>query len=220
MAIKSDFNPIRQLWNSQADLSLFFLSARGIEFAKETDDPWYSAHKKITRQNLLVLTNGETQDIYFADDVASVVGCVAQNQLCNPALPKGQRCTPFMSVEDVWSNALNMWPEWNKLSSLEQILKNFDPSNIPVSLGSASLTARYGLLTGTQGPLPSNQWQLEIEHWFKAALAYLQTIQVDYATSPSDPSMRKFIRPQQDSDGSRYFCQNQVSNPSHVIHRL
>lgn len=165
------------------------------------------------------MANGDTLEFYAADDVASVVGCVGQSQLCNPTLPKGQQCSPFASVEDTRFNARNMWPEWERLKSLLVTLLNFDPSLVPFILGPESLTARYGFSVGIQAPIPANQWQLEIEHWFKSGLAYLQNLQVDYGTGRSDPSMRKFVRPQEDADGSRYFCQNQVSKTSFVIPR-
>lgn len=147
----------------------------------------------------------------------TAVGCVLKYQLCNPDLPKGQQqCSPLGGYLDTLIGAGDLWPEpekWEKLSSLVMNILEFDITSIPTSLGTGSLTARYGFSGGIQGPLPNNQWQLEIEHWFKAQLAWLQNLMVEFATGPSDPSMRKFNRPQQDADGSRYFCQNQVRKP-------
>ena len=56
------------------------------------------------------------------------------------------------------------------------------------SLGISALTARDTLLDGNQGPLPSDQWMLEVEHWHDISMAQLQRVAVELATGPSDPA--------------------------------
>lgn len=187
---------------------------------EETDDPWHSAHRK--QQDLIDAPWADNNrfDVYLADDVISVVGCVGQYQLCNPYLSKGHQCSPFASYLDSLNNTGNLWPEpekWEKLKWLVDSFLAFDPARVPGDLGIASLTSRNSLNGRFQGPLPTNQWQLEIEYWFKAQLASLQLQGVDDASGPPEPSMRKYILPPKDVDGTRYFCQNQVRNLTHLF---
>ncbi|KAL0259681.1 hypothetical protein SLS55_005418 [Diplodia seriata] len=150
-------------------------------------------------------------DLYGSDEVVSVVGCVQQNQVCNPNLPAEQQCTPLSSEQDTFYNARALWAEPDKQDALDgmaRLFSLFGPQVIASDLGASALTSRYGLELGCQGPLPANQWQLEMEHWFKAELARLQANFVEYATGPLDPAMRQWLVPQQ-SAADRYFCHNQ-----------
>ncbi|KAK7709700.1 hypothetical protein SLS57_008605 [Botryosphaeria dothidea] len=160
-------------------------------------------------------TTGDGQeeyvDLYMADDMASVMGCVQQYQLCNPNLPKEKRCSPLAAMMDNFENAKTLWSEAKKYDALKMpinTLLNFAPTAITQNLGIASLTSRYSLQGSMQGPLPDNQWQLDLEHWFTGALSLLQSRAVEYATGPSEPAMQKWIIPPKD-DAQRYFCDNE-----------
>ncbi|KAI9779283.1 MAG: hypothetical protein M1816_003623 [Peltula sp. TS41687] len=75
-------------------------------------------------------------------------------------------------------------------------------------LGRSSLTSRYKLEGGNQGPLPSNQWELEVQYWFSTALANLQMIMVDTATGPTDANLTPWLhRPQNREE--RLACRSQ-----------
>lgn len=46
-----------------------------------------------------------------------------------------------------------------------------------------------------QYALPSNQWELELEHWFRLTLADLQRAMLDLATEPVIPEAGEFHTP-------------------------
>ena len=78
-------------------------------------------------------------------------------------------------------------------------------------LGVSSLISRTSLLNGVQGPLPDNQWQKEVEHWFTAHLADLQRVPVEVATGPIDANFRKMLVNPQTPEQS-VLCRSQVSS--------
>ena len=74
---------------------------------------------------------------------------------------------------------------------------------------SASLRARFLLVSGFSGPLPDNQWQLDVEGWHHSTLAAMQGSAVDAATGPASPAMSEFWVPP-DNDQARQLCHSQV----------
>jgi hypothetical protein len=78
------------------------------------------------------------------------------------------------------------------------------------TLGAASLSSKYSLVSGIQGPLPDNQWQQDVEHWHSATLVAMQGSAVDAASGPSKPEMRSFWVPPA-NDQERSICGNQVN---------
>jgi len=60
------------------------------------------------------------------------------------------------------------------------------------TLGAASLSSKSSLVTGVQGPLPDNQWQMDVEHWHAATLVAMQGSAVDAAMGPSKEEMKRF----------------------------
>lgn len=82
------------------------------------------------------------------------------------------------------------------------------------SLRAGSLTSKYGNIASLQGPLPDNQWQLDVEQWHYATLAAAQASAVDYATGPgiNESISQVWETPEDDDDVGKYFCRNQVSH--------
>lgn len=71
-----------------------------------------------------------------------------------------------------------------------------------------SLTSRKRLFGGLQGPLPDNQWQLDVEHWYASVLAALQEVFVDIATGPADAALAPLLlRPE--NEQQRRLCASQ-----------
>jgi hypothetical protein len=54
------------------------------------------------------------------------------------------------------------------------------------------LSSRTGDFLDSQAPLPDNQWELEVEHWFQGMLSYTQRSVVELASGPTNPAMRKY----------------------------
>lgn len=94
----------------------------------------------------------------------------------------------------------------------------YDAIGLPevlTSLGISSLTSRYKLRNGIQGPLPSNQWQLEVKHWFRTTLADLQRSVVETATGTMGMSTQWMRQPQTPEE--RLLCRSQVSSFPYLL---
>lgn len=68
---------------------------------------------------------------------------------------------------------------------------------------------------GVQLPLPANQRQLELAHWFSIEMVALQAAFVDHANGPQYPGLASFLsRPTDnavvDLDSWKTMCKNQV----------
>ena len=63
-------------------------------------------------------------------------------------------------------------------------------------LGTAALQSRNTLSQGVQSSLPANQWEVEVESWFKLTMADLQRAILEQATGPTEPAIRQsLVRP-------------------------
>ncbi|KAF2800964.1 hypothetical protein K505DRAFT_344820 [Melanomma pulvis-pyrius CBS 109.77] len=180
----SEFRPIEAIHRGDADVSLIFLSTANIVFTKPVDDPWYSAHRPLKNVTAVGRSKGK-QELYMADSPASVLGCAIQYQQCMPSLPDGRRCSELcglwetnqtISTEDEWQFNMTQWIGTAFAESEVQYLVS--------SLRAGSLTSKYSNIASLQGPLPSNQWQLDVEQWHYATLAAAQASAVDYAIGP------------------------------------
>ena len=174
------------LQRSDADLSIYFLSAPGILFTQETNDLWFAAH----REGVPITDRaGNSAPSYLMDEDASPLACTRQFQYCNPNLPSQKRCQPLRGwldnsarLEEIAVNQAQL-KRLNYLVSA-QVGNNDEILSIVTQGGNSVLTARDNLGWGTQGPLPDNQWQLEIEHWVKGTMASLQRVFVETAKGP------------------------------------
>lgn len=59
------------------------------------------------------------------------------------------------------------------------------------NLGPMALLSQRTVFNGAQGPLPSNQWQLDIGHLWNITLASIQASVVDTAVGPNDPELSR-----------------------------
>jgi hypothetical protein len=75
-------------------------------------------------------------------------------------------------------------------------------------IGASALRARNSLSTGSSGPLPDNQWQLEAEHFKKGTLASLQDAFVEVANGMPE-ALKDFRQPPATNDTMpRKMCAN------------
>lgn len=180
-------------------------------FTNQTDDPWYSAHVRFANMSTGGLEG--SMDWYSADEPASILACTTQHQFCNSHLPADRGCTSLGSYADAQSEGAAIWSNTKQASTLnwfEFPIFRSEIQNIVIALGVAGLSSRLGLSRGIQSPIPNNQWQLDVEHWFKASLASLQGWFVESATGPSDPRIMRWMeRPSTETESS--ICRNQVS---------
>jgi hypothetical protein len=182
----NNYSPIPALHLDDADVHLAFLSAPQIHFSNPIDDPWFSAQTSTSK--LHENDSHQQLDAYLQDEPVSTMACTEQVQYCNPNLPEGQRCEPLRGILDPRASArLNaIFPSASQFAALKWADFIWTGSIYTISatlgfIGASALRARYSLSYGFSGPLPSNQWQLEAEHWVKAELASLQDVFVTAA---------------------------------------
>lgn len=221
-----DFAPIPSLFNPDGMTELIFLSSNGMQFFDKTSDPWYRA---ITPGDKLrtPFTGDELIEVYQPEEAASPMGCVEQFQFCNPSLSSNS-CGPLASWDDAqleaaplfgmttedWANGLDPTAN-NTIGSrywwLIQVLDSGQTSihSIVNNLGAEALTSLKYLSDGMMGPLPTNQWQLDVRYWWATYLASLQAAVVNTARGPTDPALDPYkVLPF--NSRARDMCINQV----------
>lgn len=210
---RGTFFPIPELQRPAADVSLAFLSANDVPFSQQSDDSWYSAHLPIT--DTFTMHNVTTNmTLYYRDDPVRVLGCTSRYQYCNPNLEPNISCTPLTGIFAVQPLAESLWKteqqgamfNWSSSTILHNAIGLIE---VLSKLGTSSLTARHKWADGKQGPIPDNQWQLDVEHWFTTILADLQRAAVDVVTGPLDRNFTKGLRRPQKPE-ERLLCDSQV----------
>ncbi|KAF2204418.1 hypothetical protein GQ43DRAFT_469074 [Delitschia confertaspora ATCC 74209] len=208
------FIPIDALHRDDADVNLIFLSSNQVVSPIPINDPWYSSHRTIPgfRLNYTGWRN-LTLGGYFADETASVLGCASQYQICYPdSHGKPSRCSRLGGKQELYWLLTSLNQTDKQLSrtrwSIMSAMTGNEIGAFVQTLGAASLSSRYSLVAGMQGPLPDNQWQKDVEHWHASSLAAIQSSAIDAATGPSDPDMRPFW-PRPENKIEKEVCGNQ-----------
>ncbi|TDZ20841.1 hypothetical protein Cob_v006238 [Colletotrichum orbiculare MAFF 240422] len=184
-----DYSLSAELQRGDANVFLVFLSSNGVHFQAKTNDPWYRA-TTVAGDLTSDVPGEENIPTWTMDNPASPLACVTQDQWCTDQTAKN--CTKLMTSDDANLAALNLFlardgsPDrflWFLLSTIHAAAEASNAINL---LGALSLTARFGLVESIQGPLPDNQWQLEVKSWFATMLANLQKAAVNAATGPTE----------------------------------
>ncbi|KKY13326.1 hypothetical protein UCDDS831_g09109 [Diplodia seriata] len=210
----SAFVPMPSLLRVDADMVLIFLSANEIGYSGAVDDPWYAAHQPYDRVIQFEDQNPGVSQIYHRDEPASVLGCVLQEQICNPRTPeRSRRCTPLGPWEDLTVSAMELVNSEDEAWLLQVLiwlsLNNQAPLwDIINTLGSSSLSSSFSLTNGIQAALPPDQWQRDVERWHSIMMASLQGSVVEVAEGPSAPELRaEYQKPANDRE--RALCRRQ-----------
>lgn len=213
MTSQMGYIPMDGLSSGDGDMSLMFLSANDIMYVKEVDDDWYSAHQTGPNHNLTI-QDGDKLDgftkMYMSDEPASALGCKFQYQACDTKGTNGE-CSRPGGILDLASGYLTPTKggeviEW--VWSAPIIIPD-----IISALTITSLTSRSSLDQSVSGPLPTNQWQNDVENWHNITLANLQGGVILNAAGPGDAGILQYFWRYAQSDSEKYFCKNQVSVP-------
>ncbi|KAK7717432.1 hypothetical protein SLS64_002924 [Diaporthe eres] len=231
-----DFSSIPGLFNPDGDTILIFLSSNGIQFFDMTSDPWYRA--TIPGDTVHGQQLDEGLVVYQPEEAASPMGCVKQFQFCNPS-QSSNNCGPLASWADAQNYAAPLFgittedfdnaidpPTSNVLGSrfvwLGRVLAWGQASiaGIISNLGPEALTSIKYLSTGVMGPLPVDQWQLDVRYWWATFLASLQAAVVNTAHGPTDPALDPYkVLPS--NSHARDICNNQkIRSTKHVSFSL
>lgn len=196
-----------------------FLSANSIPFSTPVDDPWYSAHSKPFEAVVNSTEIGDSSEtagtgtVYFRDRPVSVLACTEQYQLC--ALKSSPECTPLTSLGLLDEAVENLNLNKDQAATAGLLLSSIVSNLVKVIqlLGTSSLLARNSKSTSIQGPLPSNQWTLEVESWNQMILADMQRAVLEYAAGSSSLEVLPFLEPPNGSEWTG-LCHNQRARSS------
>ncbi|KAI0410724.1 hypothetical protein F5X98DRAFT_368625 [Xylaria grammica] len=190
------FMPAPELQVPDGDLSLVFLSGYGVGFIEPLDDAWYRATTAWGYATDSLSTGNFT--VYVPREAASPMACVEKWQWCNLAYPSMSGCGPLSGKIDAMYGAapfFNLTPSdfeaddpsrfsnaWKRpIWSVVSILGNSVGVQELITLGAKSLASQDRLYNGIQSPLPDDQWQLDVKHWFNMILSSMQSSFVDKA---------------------------------------
>ncbi|KAI8629647.1 hypothetical protein F5Y19DRAFT_484558 [Xylariaceae sp. FL1651] len=184
MTERSEFQPIPHLQRGDSDLSIVFLSGAGTHFLQPSLDPWYRA---TTPDMNAIFESGDNYVFEIRmDGAASPMGCAIQWQFCQPGPSGALICGDLASFNDATSSFLRR--AVRKDSKLYWYLNIFSNgpalSDVIGKLNSQSLTSQTTMFSGAQGPIPENQWQLDVAHWWATLLAAAQASFIDTVTGP------------------------------------
>lgn len=218
---RSDFEPIPQLTVSDADLLLVFLSPEGVFYFNRTEDPWYRATVPTSPATFLDME----PVLYKPDEAASPLGCVQRYQYCDSSKHCGSLASHadallsastifHSSPGDYWSDVDPSYRQDatnSRFLAFRSILRSsLDLYALISALGPSCLLSSQHLGQGFMGPLPNNQWQLDVSHWFAMGMASLQAVFVNNARGPNDEALLPYVDKSSD-EYHRTLCNNQVS---------
>lgn len=207
------------------DLLMIFLSGNGIRFQEPVDDLWYRATGP-TVPIVIVTESGLTPGLpaYRPEEAASPMACLQQYQFCDAS---ESRCGPLSSWVDAQIGASELFEstmdstdspstESHRVSRFKWLTAMLtyavpDVSYAVGQLGSSSLASTRSLYGNMMGPLPNDQWQVDVMQWWATYLAGIQGGVVSTAVGPMDSSqdhlrMKPYNQWIQDT-----LCNNQVS---------
>jgi hypothetical protein len=191
---------------------LVFLLGGGVYFIEPSQDPWYRATSLADNTTVDYLNNSAPS--YRMDDAASPLGCVVQWQFCQAGPSETPICGNLASFNDATSSFLaNAVHVNSKLLWYLDIFYNAPSvSDVLVQLQARALVSQRTLNSGFQGPIPGDQWHLDVAHWWATALAAEQASFISTVTGPPDSFQipHDWIRGPMDDD-EQYACNNQVS---------
>lgn len=215
-----------------ADTYLIFLSGNGVVSSVPINDPWYR-FDAISDFIITQVATNESVPAYQASEAASPLGCASQWQLCKGSIASNESCGPLTSFNDAWGGAAplfgveteatyTLWADElmkayaadedaSRFLWLERMITNSQADIISIvnKLDSQSLESSRGLAGGLQGPLPDDQWKIDVSYWWNITLAVLQATFVERAYGSTNPDILR-LQINATNAGQNSICQNQV----------
>ena len=209
----STFNPIPELRPVNASLALLFLTADQILFSQPTDDAWFGPATKPVNIHRLKFSSLTNTTMFRQNEPGSPLGCKQREQYCAIGPDGQQKCTtlnaPVNAMDEVYDLVGKTDQEW-MMWIIGGVFRTLKRTTQPlVILGPHALTARNKLNGPVLGSLPSNQWQLEIQHLHATSMAVIQATFLQNAIGFKDPKWERIIRrPRKTAE--KELCENQV----------
>jgi len=188
------WQPIEELLVPDADIGAYFIQMKDIRYLKPVTDLWFEALDTTFSSE----AEYGNQTSYYAARPIRALACIQQYQFCNPSLEEDKSCTLLNGIFEatrIASSTLFPQPKdserflWS-LGAIRDMAGGFN--EFITWLKSGSLLASDYVSDIGQDGLPDNQWELELEHWFKFTMADLQRAVLDQATGPVIPEAMPF----------------------------
>ncbi|RCI12094.1 hypothetical protein L249_0884 [Ophiocordyceps polyrhachis-furcata BCC 54312] len=211
----SEFEPIPQLSRADGDIMIFFLVGNGATFMRPTPDLWYRGTASGKNVSVDHSADKLSLETYEPEEAASPLGCVQQHQFCDSS----GRCGPLAGYLDALqgahilfnSTALGQYRPDEKPDTLFGSFRRALGQSLGTidfmvsSFQSNSLLSQQVSSSGLRGPLPDNQWQMDVNYWWDTMLATMQASFVQLAAWTADRELEPYVT----HLNSSYICRNQ-----------
>ncbi|KAI1279385.1 hypothetical protein F5Y07DRAFT_387531 [Xylaria sp. FL0933] len=193
--------PIRAMNNTHGDGSIIFLSSNNVLFTDPCDDPIFSAHVPQDEAGLTW---------YVEDHLAGVLGCLEQYQMCSAT---SSTCSAVGGLSDVLLEVTEKMPlnptQVSTANVTANVLRVFGSMPKVTSGNVRHLVAgRTFVVDAIQLPLPSNQWQIEVQFWHSTIMSLIQYGLLQYMVGPNDDNLQKYVVPPSTSE-EQALCKRQ-----------
>ncbi|KAI0157702.1 hypothetical protein GGR57DRAFT_510667 [Xylariaceae sp. FL1272] len=178
----SSFLAPSSLFPRNADLAIALLSGNGVFHTEPSDDEWYRVSSTDSRFSLGNGNGSSSGNPFYPPlEDGSPMGCALQWQFCSQDTAE---CGILGSINDALNSATHIFDIDGKFNETEQ----YNSHKAAYFRYFAIVLSKAQTVPGTQGPLPSNQWQLDVTHWAEiqladAQLAFLRTAYYNPADS-------------------------------------
>ena len=213
------------MFRDDADISILFLLGNGIQYLEPVDDEWYHTSPATVEVSQIQDNKSYSIHTYLPSESAAPLGCADQYQFCQTKVNHDKQCGPLASLRDAISGIAPLFDSIyesladNNATTAQQALFLYfsnivfaaprHTGDIIKQLRTKALQSRKTLFEGVQKSLPSNQWQLDVKHWFDISNAAMQAAFISTAHGPSNQdilqSYTSFAMPLLDQ-----LCKNQV----------
>jgi len=193
-------------------MSIYFLTTDYMTYFDPVYDMWFLTDPQST---LNITNGGELVLLYTADRPVTIMGCVEEQELCNPTIAGEARCkrfTPSVSDNKLFSS-INLNPaQIATARRLRIILLTNDLSYITWMISQPILASKTVIVGNQYAELPKDQWRTEVGRWFSISMIMIQSGFVDFVTGPSNPTLRQYVLPVNDTEGLEDCRRQRVRN--------
>jgi hypothetical protein len=174
------WTPIPALAKEGADVFIIFIEQNSVTHRGPNKDPVFSA-------TTVAKNNNSTVPMFRSDRFVSPVACFQQHRFCHPS--DTSQCSPWTGRYEMWKG-VSPDASFNvkqKAAAGRIFLASRETSLYETinARSSKCLRAQDRMEWLFQGPLPDNQWEIEVETWAQQGLAALQAGIQEYAAGPS-----------------------------------
>jgi hypothetical protein len=190
-------------------MSIFFLVSGQLVYLNAVYDPWFRTGPEIESSRRGDPASELTY--YRPAQPVSILGCRAEQQLCNPILSGTEQCvhfTPSTNRSTLYSSLRLNQEQAATSKRLLTAIANHDLENILWSLPQPLIASRTVAQSGQYALLPQEQWKRELKRWFSIELTSVQLSLVESVTGSAPYEIE--VRPQGNESDVWNSCECQT----------